>query len=54
MVDAVISFKQNVALACLCYFTISIFPFRDIIQRVAEIMKIYGFIHVAEAYAVGI
>lgn len=26
--------------------------FRDIIQRVADVMKMYGFIHVAEAFAV--
>lgn len=28
------------------------FAFRDIIQRVADVMKIYAFIHVAEAFAV--
>lgn len=28
------------------------FAFRDIIQRVADVMKMYGFVHVAESFAV--
>lgn len=54
MIDAVISFALNSPIFVGFSFLYPYLHFssRDTIERVADIMQIYGFIHVAEAFAV--